>query len=42
MKEALTVAGIDCKAYSGHSFRSGAATTAAKLGIPDATIKMLG
>lgn len=28
--------------YSGHSFRSGAATTAAKQGIGDATIKMLG
>ena len=42
VKEALTVAGIDCTAYSGHSFRSGAATTAARQGISDATIKMLG
>ena len=42
VKETLTVAGVDCVAYSGHSFRSGAATTAAKQGISDATIKMLG
>ena len=41
-KKALTTAGIDCTAYSGHSFRSGAATTVAKQGILDATIKMLG
>ena len=42
VKDSLTVAGVDCAAYSGHSFRSGAATTAAKQGISDATIKMLG
>jgi hypothetical protein len=42
MKEALISAGVDCSPYSGHSFRSGAATTAAKQGISDATIKMLG
>ncbi len=42
VKEALTLAGLDCSGYSGHSFRSGAATTAAKQGISDATIKMLG
>ena len=42
VKETLTVAGVDCVAYSGHSFRSGAATTASKQGISDATIKMLG
>lgn len=42
VKEALTAAGVDSTAYSGHSFRSGAATTAAKRGINDATIKMLG
>ena len=41
-REALTSAGVDCSAYSGHSFRSGAATTAAKCGVSDATIKMLG
>ena len=28
--------------YAGHSFRSGAATTVAKQGLDDATIKMLG
>lgn len=42
IKEALTAVGIDCIAYSGHSFRSGAATTAEKQGILDAAIKMLG
>lgn len=42
VKEALSQAGVDCTAYSGHSFRIGAATTAAKRGISDATIKMLG
>ena len=42
VKEALSLAGVDCTAYSGHSFRSGAATTAAKQGVSDATIKMFG
>ena len=28
VREVLTLAGIDCSPYSGHSFRSGAATTA--------------
>ena len=42
MKEALAAVGVDQSAYSGHSFRSGAATTAASQGIGDATIKMLG
>jgi hypothetical protein len=42
VKEALSSAGVDCTAYSGHSFRIGAATTATKQGISDATIKMLG
>ena len=41
-REALSSAGVDCSAYSGHSFRSGAATTAAKCGVSDAMIKMLG
>ena len=39
---ALTEAGVDSSRYLGHSFRVGAATTAAKAGITDATIKMLG
>ncbi len=42
VKMALTRAGVDSSGYSGHSFRSGAATTAAKRGLGDATIKMLG
>lgn len=42
LREAIQAAGVDCSPYSGHSFRSGAATTAAHQGISDATIKMLG
>ena len=38
VREALRVAGVDYNSYSGHSFRAGAATTAAK---NDATIKKL-
>ena len=42
VKRALTASGIDSSRYSGHSFRIGAATTAAAAGIPDHQIKMLG
>ena len=42
VKEALTEAGIDNSCYSGHSFRSGAATTAAEQGIGETTIKTFG
>ena len=42
VKQVLTGAGVDSTCYSGHSFRSGAATTAARRGIGDATVKMLG
>ena len=42
LKESIQTAGVNCAPYSGHSFRSGAATTAARQGIGDATIKMLG
>ena len=42
VKQALAAAGVDDKQYSGHSFRSGAATTAAKNGVQDSTIKMRG
>ena len=42
VKEVLTRAGVDSSCYSGHSFLNGAATTAAKQGIGDATIKLLG
>ena len=33
VRTALTVAGFDCSLYAGHSFRFGAATTAARRGI---------
>ena len=42
IKEALKAAGLDPKLYAGHSFRIGAATSAAECGINDSTIKMLG
>ncbi len=42
LKQAISGGGVDCSPFSGHSFRSGAATAAAKQGISDATIKMLG
>ena len=42
VQDALSTAGVDCIAYAGHSFRIGAVTTAARRGIQDATIKMLG
>ena len=41
-REALQTAGDDGMSYSGHSFRSGAATAAAKAGVEDSTIKTLG
>ncbi len=41
-QEALSRAGVDSEPYSGHSLRSGAATTAARMGVQDSTIKMLG
>jgi len=34
--------GVDPTCFSGHSFRIGAVTMAAKVGVEDATIKMLG
>ncbi len=39
VKRTLEKAGMDSRAYSGHSFRSGAA---ARQGVEDSTIKMLG
>ena len=42
VREALQQIGIDQTKYCGHSFRIGAATTAAKRGIQDSLIKTLG
>ena len=42
VRSALQRAGIDHSRYSGHSFRIGAATTAALRGLPDSLIKTLG
>jgi hypothetical protein len=38
VREALAAAGVDQSAYSGHSFRSGAATTAARYNHQDARL----
>ena len=40
--EVLSKAGVNASKYAGHSFHSGAATTAARWCILDATIKLLG
>ena len=42
LKTGLEAAGIDYKKYNSHSFRIGAATTAAAKGIEDSIIKTLG
>ena len=42
LREALSRCDIDCHPYSGHSFRIGAATTAAQAGIPAHIIKAMG
>ena len=42
LREALHTSGYDSHNYAGHSYRIGAATTAALCGIQDSTIKMLG
>ena len=42
IREALRAAGVDESRYNGHSFRIGAATTAAARGIEDCVIKTLG
>ena len=42
VRSALARAGLPLSGYSGHSFRIGAATTAAQAGIPDSVIQALG
>ena len=42
VRTALQTQGIDSSSYSGHSFRIGAATTAAAAGIEDSRIQILG
>ena len=42
IKQALEAVGKKSNAYKGHSFRIGAATTAAACGLEDSTIKTLG
>lgn len=42
IREALRAAGIDQSKYCGHSYRIGAATTAAQRGMEDSVIKTLG
>ena len=42
VRAALRNASVDDSKYSGHSFRTGAATMAAQQGIPDSLIKTLG
>lgn len=42
VRELLQQSGVDPKNYAGHSFRIGAATTASRQGVSEATIKMLG
>ena len=42
VRQALQEAGMNPSLYAGHSFRMGAATTAAVAGIPAHTIKRLG
>ena len=42
VRGALTKAGINPSDYAGHSFRIGAATTAAQKGVQDSLIKTLG
>ena len=42
LRMAISAGGIDASAYTGHSFRIGAATTAAACGLPESLIKTLG
>ena len=42
LRTTLNSAGIDSSKFASHSFRSGAATTAADIGMAEVHIKMLG
>ena len=42
LRQVLSDVGVSTAQYSGHSFRIGAATTAAKLGVPNSLIKKMG
>lgn len=42
VRDGLDALGLDSKDYAGHSFRIGAATTAAEAGVEDSMIKTLG
>ena len=42
LRQALTASGFDALQYNGHSFRIGAASTAARAGLNDSLIKTLG
>lgn len=42
VRQALSEGGLDSRNYAGHSFRIGAATTAARQGLQDSLIKTLG
>ena len=42
VREALVSLGLDPQAYAWHSFRIGAATTAARAGLEDSVIQSLG
>ena len=42
LRQVLSSVGVDYSSYSGHSFRIGAATTAASMGVSDSLIKTLG
>ena len=42
LRKALSEVGVDPSGYNGHSFRIGAATTAARMGVNDSLIQTLG
>lgn len=42
VRDVLQKAGLPCQSFAGHSFRIGAATAAARAGMEDSTIRMLG